>query len=297
MTAPRQILAGSTYLITHRVSERRFFLRPSKLLNAIINYLLAVVSERYGVLLHAVCVLSNHLHIVLTDPHARLPEFQRDLDSLAARAINCLLGRWGPLFERDALSVVCLETPADVLDKMVYVLANPVAAGLVRRGREWPGVWSEPRLVGGEGVVLDRPKEFFRQDGPLPASARLRLHRPPGFENDPGFVGTLLQALEAKEDRDAAELGASGRSFMGVARVLAQKWYGRPASPDPRRGLNPRVACRNKWKRIEALRRLRQFCSDYRDALEKWRAGQRNVTFPPGTYLMRVLHAARCALA
>lgn len=295
MTAPRQVLAGTTYLVTRRVSERRFFLRPSKLTTAIVGYLLAVVSERYGILIHAVCVLSNHVHIVLTDPDARLPDFHRDLDALVARAVNCSLGRWEALWERDSYSAVRLETAETILEKIVYVLANPVAAGLVRRGRDWPGLWSDPTLVGGDGVVFERPKDFFRADGPLPATARLRFHPPPGFENPPELVAAVLSGLRQAEDRAAADLAASGRSFMGVARVLAQKPDARPATGEPRRGLNPRVACRNKWKRIETLLQLAEFRTAYRAALAAWSAGLRDVTFPPGTWLMRVQHRVCCA--
>jgi REP element-mobilizing transposase RayT len=297
VTSPRQVLAGTTSLITRRASERRFFLRPSKETTALLSYILAVVSERYGVLLHAVCVLSNHLHIVLTDPQARLPDFERDLDSLIARSVNCLLGRWESLFERDSYSAVLPETRDDALDKIVYVLANPVAAGLVRRAKEWPGLWSDPRLIGGEGVEFERPKGFFRENGPMPAKARLRFHLPPGFDDAPEFVAELRRRLEKAEDRAAAELGKQGRSFLGVARVLAQKWYARPKSGEPRRGLSPHVACRNKWKRIEALARLATFREAYREALAKWRDGIREVTFPPGTWLMRVQHHVCCSAA
>lgn len=290
VTAPRQVLQGTTYLVTRRASERRFFLRPSKETTALLSYVLGVVAERYGIILHAVCALSNHLHIVLTDPHARLPEFQRDLDSVVARALNRALGRWESFFERDSYSAVRLETRDDVLDKLVYVLANPVAAGLVRRGKEWPGLWSDPRLLGGEPLLCERPKGFFREAGPMPASARLKLHPPPGFENDPDLVSELLRQLEKAEDRLAAEIAKQGRSFMGVARVLAQKWYARPRGGEPRRGLSPHVACRNKWKRIEALSRLVSFREAYREALARWMDGIREATFPPGTWLMRVLH-------
>ncbi len=294
MTAPRQVLEGTTYLVTRRASERRFFLRPAKETTAIFGYLLAVLSERYGILLHAVCVLSNHFHLVLTDPGARLPEFHRDLDALVARAVNCSLGRWEALWERDSYSAVRLETPDAVLEKMVYVLANPVAAGLVRRGGDWPGLWSDPKLIGGEGVVFERPKDFFRANGPLPATARLRFQPPPGFANTPELVAELRRRLRQEEDRAAADLAARGRSFMGVARVLAQKPDARPATGEPRRGLSPRVACRNKWRRIEALLELGGFRSAYRAALAAWKAGERNVSFPTGTWLMRVQHRVCC---
>jgi REP element-mobilizing transposase RayT len=296
MTAPRQVLEGTTYLVTRRCSERRFFLRPSKKTNAIFSYILAAVAERYGVLIHAFSVLSNHFHVVLTDPHTRLPEFHRDLDALVARAVNCSLGRWEGFWDRDSYSAVRLEGTQAIVEKMVYVLANPVAAGLVRRASEWPGLWSGPDLLRGEPITLERPKEFFRAGGPMPARARLELCRPPGFENDDEFVDDLLDELRRAEDRVAVELAAQGRSFLGAARVRAQSPGARPAPGEPRRALSPRVASRNKWRRIEALLRLREFHRAYREALAAWTAGTRDTLFPAGTWLMRIQHRVCCAV-
>jgi hypothetical protein len=107
-------------------------------------------------------------------------------------------------------------------------------------------------------------------------------------------VPELVHQLEHAEDRAAAELAAEGRSFLGVARVLAQKAHGRPTAREPHRSLSPRVATRNKWKRIEALLKLADFRFAYRAALEHWRAGVRDAVFPLGTWLMRVRHRVRC---
>jgi putative transposase len=296
MTAPRQVLEGATYLVTRRCSERRFFLRPSRRTTAIFEYVLGAIAERYGILIHAFCVLSNHFHLVLTDPGARLPEFHRDLDALIARAVNCSLGRWEAFWDPDSYSAVKLEGAQTILEKMVYVLANPVAAGLVRRAAEWPGLWSDPKLLGGEALAIERPREFFRAKGPLPATARLQLTPPSGFETS-DLVETLSRLLAEAEDRAAAALADAGRSFLGVARVLAQSPHARATANEPRRGLNPRIASRNKWKRIEALLRLKDFGSAYRDALGAWRAGLRDALFPHGTWLMRVQHRVRCVSA
>ena len=38
MTAPRQVLPGTTYLVTRRCAQRQFLLRPSKLVNEIFSY-------------------------------------------------------------------------------------------------------------------------------------------------------------------------------------------------------------------------------------------------------------------
>jgi REP element-mobilizing transposase RayT len=295
MTLPRQVLAGSCYLVTRRCSERRFFLRPSRLTNEIFGFILAVAANRYGIRVHAYCVLSNHFHLIVTDPDAKLPLFHRDLDGLVARAVNCALGRWESFWDPDSYSAVRLETSEDVLRKMVYVLANPVAAGLVRRGGDWPGLWSDPALIGGLASTFKRPRCFFRADGSLPSSVRLQLHPPPEWEEAEDFVETLRRQLADAEDRAAAALGSQGRSFLGVYGVLAQKPRARPPTDAPRRALNPRVACRNKWGRVQALLRLAEFVREHREALHAWRAGRRDALFPPGTWLMRVQHLACCA--
>ncbi len=293
MTAPRQILEGTTYLVTRRCSERRFLLRPSAAMNRMFLYILAVAADRFGILIHAFCVLSNHFHLVLTDPDANLPAFSRYLDSLVARSTNAALGRWEHFWAPNSYSAVALQTPEDVLAKTAYVLANPVAAGLVEHAREWPGLWSAPEQIG-SNIVVERPKAFFRQDGPMPESIRLRLHTPKGFESE-AFRMQLSQALASLEAQAAAQLASERRRFAGAVSVLAQRPTGRPAPGEPRRRLSPRVACRDKWKRIEALSRLSSFLEAYREAFFAWRKGIRSALFPPGTYLLRLTHKVRCA--
>ncbi len=295
MTAPRQVLPGKTYLVTRRCSERRLFLRPSRTTNAIFAYLLAVAVRRYGILVHAYCVMSNHFHLVVTDPDARLPDFHRYLDGLVARAVNASIGRWESFWDPDSFSAVRLETAAAVFEKIVYVLANPVAAGLVRRGRDWPGVWSDPSRIGECGVNAERPKSFFREGSPMPTSATLQLDLPPGVDDGRTFADAVLAALREAEERSCAEHARTCRPFVGRTAVLAQKPYARPSTGEPRRALSPGIASRNKWKRIEALLGVAEFRRAYREALAAWTAGVRDVLFPSGTWLMRVRHGARCA--
>ncbi len=292
MTVPRQVLPGTTYLVTRRCAQRQFLLKPSKVTNAVFLYLLAVAARRFGVEVHAFCVLSNHFHLVVTDPCAQLPAFHQFLDALLARALNASLGRWETFWAPNSYSAVTLTSPSDILDKAAYVLANPVAAGLVRAGRLWPGLWSAPEWIGGEALEVHRPKLFFDEKGVLPERASLRLTPPAGFTSAEAFRDELAAALSEREAR--ASLDTPG-GFVGVARVLAQKATGRPAPGEPRRALNPRVAAKDKWKRIEALGRLVTFIRSYRSAWAARRAGRPNVTFPLGTYLLRVLHGVPCA--
>jgi len=291
MTAPRQVLPGASYLVTRRCSQRQLLLRPSRTTTEVFLFLLAVAARRYGIRLHAFCVLSNHYHLVLTDPNAQLPFFQQFLDALLARALNAALGRWEAFWAPDSYSAVALTSRADIIDKSAYVLANPVAAGLVRAGRLWPGAWSAPETIGGEPLVVRRPKHFFDENGTLPEEMPLRLTLPPGPGSAAEFRDLVRVALEERE----AKANQNTRGFLGAARVLAQKSTDRPRSGEPRRALNPRVAARDKWKRIEALGRLVGFLRSYREAWIARREGRGSFVFPAGTWLLRVQHGVACA--
>ncbi len=297
MTAPRRIIAGTTYLVTRRCLDRQFLLRPSKLTNQVFGFLLAVAARRFDIDLHACCVMSNHVHLVLTDHKAQLPAFHRFLDSLVARSMNAILGRRDYFWASASYSAVALEGPSDIIGKSAYVLANPVAAGLVRLGRQWPGLWLDPAGHTGGSVEFERPTRFFRTRGAkaLPERASLSLVAPPGFESLEEFTRAVASELEAREAQAEAERRRDGRSVLGPAAVLDQPPFDRPRGQEPLGGLNPRVASKEKKRRIEALTDLVEFLTSYRLAFAQWRAGARDALFPHGTYLMRVLHGASCA--
>lgn len=273
------------------------FLRPSAETNQLFLYVLAVAAERFGIVVHAYCVLSNHFHCVLSDPDGVLPAFEQYLASLVARSVNALHGHWESFWAPGSYSAVSLSTPEDVLEKMAYVLANPVSAGLVRRGSEWPGLWSSPDMIGGRPITVERPAHFFRAVGPLPATASLSIAPPPGVECVGSFRRSLAKEVSLREERAARELEAERRSFLGAPRVLAQKPLSWPTSREPRLRLNPRVAGRDKWKRIEAIARLKEFLKAYRSAWLEFASGVRDVVFPHGTYWMHIAYGLPCAAA
>jgi REP element-mobilizing transposase RayT len=266
-----------------------YLLRPGKLPNQVFGYLLGRAAARTGVQVHAYCVLSNHYHLVVTDPGANLPLFHQYLDGLVARAINALYGQWDAFWESDSYNAVVLETPEDVIDRCAYVLANPVAAGLVRKARKWPGLWSSPADVG-RTIEFELPLHFFDRKGYLPKEIGLALAVPPGFASAEDFQGRLAVALEALEEKAARER----TSFLGVARILKQRVLDRPASSRQRRTLRPRFGARDHGRRVDLASRLKAFLAEYREALAAWREGMRDVVFPRGTYQMRVAHKVLC---
>jgi REP element-mobilizing transposase RayT len=280
VTKPRCVLPDTIYLLTRRCSERRFFLRPDPAVTWVFEYLLGLLSKQYGVAIHAYVVMSNHYHLVVTDTQGRLPDFQRDLNSLLARAINRHWGRWEAFWDRQSYSGVKLLEDGDVVAKMAYTLANPVKARLVNRAREWGGATSAS-MVFGRARQIPRPEGFFR--GSMPDTVELVLTRPACFE---GLSDAeLLERIRADVARREAEHAKLGKA-VGMNKVSRQDWWSSPATPEPRRQLQPTVAGRNKWARIEALRRSKEWLSAYYRALQLFVTGKRDVEFPRGTWQM-----------
>jgi hypothetical protein len=281
------------YLITRRCTQRQFLLRPSSLTNQVFTYCLAVAAEETGVQIHGVAVLSNHWHGVVSDPLGTLPEFLALLHKLVAKALNALLGRWENFWSSDKTSVVRLVDEHEVLDKMAYVQANPTTAGLVKSPDLWPGLLS--RHVG-ETLEVEMPDVFFDDEGQLPHEATLQLVRPPIYrELDTRELDALLvQEVGKRVRRARGEMRQVGKSFLGPKTVLRQATSAQPKTPEPRRNLSPRIACKSTEHRVRALNDLKRFLGRYREAWARWRNGDRQVEFPFGTYAMRLRDGVRC---
>jgi len=185
--------------------------------------------------------------------------------------------------------------PADIVAKTAYVLANPVAAGLVRRGAEWPGLWTSPEQTGVAKLTARRPKVFFDPKSYMPEAATLELRVPPGFASAEEFRTLVSDGLRCVEDKHQQEAASEGRRFLGAARVLAQNPFARPSAGEPRFERKPRIAARDKWRRIEGLLRLKSFLRDYRQAWVDRRSGAPKALFPAGTNLLRIMHGVQCA--
>ncbi|MDC3379321.1 transposase [Planctomycetota bacterium] len=303
MTAPRWLLPGKTYLLTRRCTQRQLLLAPTSTVREVFRYCLAQAASKFGVEVHAVLVMSNHFHVVATDPRAELPRFMHWLDLHVARAMNVHHRRGENFWSNAPFSAVVLGNADSVLDKIVYTLANPIEAGLVAHLREWPGVYSKVSELAGGQWVADRPGFFFRQKGKaLPEAVRLTLRKPPQFADlsPEAFRKAVSKALKARVRAIKADRGERGlHGFLGRQGVLSQvnEPFRSAGSTRPDRGLCPRLACRDKWRRIELATTLVAFYNAYRDARDRWLIGEQDVVFPAGTYWLRVAYGVVCGQA
>ena len=278
-------------MVTRRVRARQFRLRPSPRVNQVLGYVTAVLARRHRVPLYAVCWLSNHYHAVLQDVLGTICDFNRELHSLVARYVNLMHGEQGALWSEHQTSRVAPQAPEDLIDQIAYTMANPVAAFLVRFGHSWPGLrrcWPAP------AKTFRKPPGFFRtkeNTDDWPDEIELTFSRPPGYEHlsDAELDALIRARIKHHEDEARQRADANRSRFLGRRRILAQKRWHAPTTSE-RRGISPRIACKDKQLRIEALQRDRDWYDAYCDARDRFNDGERDVLFPYGTYKMCVVH-------
>lgn len=300
VSKPRQILPGKTYLITRRTVLRHMLLRPDRVMTQIVVYLLAIAAERHGLQIHALCAMSTHIHLVVTDVDGELPKFLRFFHRMVALC-TMVHRRWGAsVWDTSATSVVRLETEAAVVEKIAYVLANPVAAGLVRRAELWPGAKVLVHEIGGGALSARRPEVYLNPKN-WPDEATLPIRLPPGIkpaeaESFRGLVRAEIDRLEAQAQAEAQE---RRRPFLGAERARKVAPTARATTVEPAIDRNPTFAVGrgqgDAWQ--NAVAAVRAFRACYQLALDRWCAGARDAVFPAGTWLMRVFHGADAAPA
>jgi len=298
MSYPRRVVPGMVVMVTRRTLRRTHLLRPDPELNNLFRYCLAIVAQHYGVLVHAAVVMSTHEHLILTDVRGQLPRFLQELHRLLALGIKVLRKWEGAVWDHEKTSVVELCTQQAVLEKIAYVIANPVAAGLVRRSHQWPGVTTTPEHFGRASWTAKLPAFYLDQDNPRwPKIATLSLSMPQLDIGDAAARVAVADEVAHLEAMASATMQAAGRRVIGREHLAALSPYDRARSWEPLRGRNPSFAVGRHQREafFDSVAVLRAFRWAHRAALEAWRNGVRSVLFPPGTWLMCWAHGALVA--
>ena len=289
MTLARQVVAGRTYLISRRCTQRQFLLRPDPMTEQIYLYCLGEAAQRYEITLHGFIAMSNHQHLLVRDNHANFPAFLAHLHKMLSKAMNALRRRWENFWATEQPNAVYLVDPADRFAKLVYLLANPIADHLVDRISDWPGACSLGMHLSGTTKSVKRPRGFFRSNGKMPNEVTLRIERPDGFEelSEEEWVAKLREALHLEEERAREERKAGGRGVLGRKAVLRAEPTDSPKTVEPRRELRPHLACLDKRRRLRELAALVAFRARRLAALVRYLTGGCDVVFPHGTYRIR----------
>ncbi len=171
---------------------------------------------------------------------------------------------------------------------------------IVEHADQWPGAKTSLEDLAGGVIEATRPRRYFSaKNKQWKETLPLHITRPPMFAQVEDEVFRQLNGVELECLELAAhnEMRATGQRFRGAAEVMKISPRSRAKTPRPKGQLNPKFAVGrgNAEALKECIARRRAFLNHYYQALERWRAGDRDVVFPAGTWWMRVFHKAKTA--
>jgi REP element-mobilizing transposase RayT len=290
----RKIEPNQPVEITCRTVQGRHLMRPSPELNRRIVGVLGRAQRQTGMVVHAVVVMSNHIHYLLSPASAeQLARFLQYAQGNIAREVSRFCGWKGPFWARRYQHIQISNEDEAQMARLRYVLAHGVKEDLVACVGDWPGVHSALTLAHGEtlaGIWYD-----------WTALGEQKRRGRPVCEEDFGQVETLVlsplpcwsglpaeevrcevQALVKEIDQTARERRqADGIRVAGRGRVLRSS---RRKPREMKRKPAPRfhTATRDAWFALRDA--YVEFVAQFRDAADLLRQGVRDPPFPPGSF-------------
>lgn len=280
------------------MNSRLWFIKNPHLHDRILAFL-ARYAEWFGVILYGFIIMGNHYHLVAKFPRCNKAAFCKAFDSIIAKLTGSLVGNFegGKVWGRP---VRCqpLGTDADVKHWVFYVALNPVKSGLHKNLSKYPGYNSFKDAIHGRERKF---KIFNREDynnrkrhnRSLTKEQCMTVHtlkfaRLPGFEKMPQerYERELLQELRQRREILIAERSIEGKGFASQSFLEALKPGDKPKTTktskrDSKRPLILTMCAATRKRFLEWYFDMRE---QYRRASARFRAGELDVVFPPGTY-------------
>jgi putative transposase len=267
-----------------------FMLKPCPITRAIIAFCIFEAALLHGISVHAITVMSNHVHIVFTDHLANHPLFTKHAFAEIAKALNAHWGHTGSFWERAKRpSPQHLVTRAAVVEAMAYTLANPAEAGLVETSTQWPGLVTnaDDILTGKRYLGNVGPSKYLASRKVKELTMAMTL--PKGVGDAETFVADVRREHLAIEKAARDERHAKRKTVLGAQAAMAQDWWQRPKTSAKIGKMNPAIKAVTKEERIAAILALKAWRKAYHDALLVFCEGDRAVAFPEGTWRMKQL--------
>ncbi|MEM7519054.1 MAG: transposase [Planctomycetota bacterium] len=283
--------------ITCRTVQGRFLLRPGKEANRRIRGVLGRALELHeGIELHAYVFLSNHYHLLLSTRSAQeLAAFMGHLNGNLARELG-RLHRWREKFwGRRYRDIPVSNEESQQIQRLDYLLAQASKEGLVASPREWPGVTCVPALLNRRpdvGIWHDRTSEYEAKrrrekirPGQFHFEKILELAPLPCWQHlDANAYRALIQErVEVIEAQTRERHERAGTRPRGRRAILRERPHHRPIRAT--RSPAPRFHCATRAAREAMWTAYRLFVEAYREAVARFRAGERHVSFPDGAFL------------
>jgi len=222
------MLAGIPVHVTHRGNNRQRCFYQDQDRDFYLFHLRRLL-PRAGCAIHAYCLMTNHVHLLLTSTSVQgCAVLMKDLGQLHTQYVNRNYGRSGSLWEGRFRSCL-VQSEEYVLACYRYIEMNPVRANLASHPAEYPWSSYQTNANGDSDSFITPHGEYLR----LGANDLERTHR---YRE---LVDETLDATRIDEIRMATNgnFALGGRSFgREVSATLGRRAErglpGRPSSTD-----------------------------------------------------------------
>jgi len=137
---------GAFYHVTSRGNEQKDIFKSRRDREQFLSYL-KFSTERYGAVIHAYCLMSNHYHLLLETPEGNLSQIMRHINGAYTTYFNVKRKRAGHLFQ-GRFKAILIEADEYAAELSRYIHLNPVKAGIVAKPDEYE--WSSYRYYIGQ---------------------------------------------------------------------------------------------------------------------------------------------------
>lgn len=134
----RIVYPGAYYHVTSRANERKDVFKSQRDREKFLEYLTSA-TERYGAVVHAFCLMSNHYHLLLETPEGNLSQIMRHINGAYTTYFNMKRKRSGHLFQ-GRFKAILIEADEYLTELSRYIHLNPVRAGIVEKPEQYK--WS-----------------------------------------------------------------------------------------------------------------------------------------------------------
>lgn len=139
---------GAFYHVTSRGNEQKDIFKSEADREKFLFYL-ASARERYGAVIHAYCLMTNHYHLMLETPLGNLSRIMKHINSSYTTYFNIKRKRAGHLLQ-GRYKAILVEADTYAAELSRYIHLNPVRAGMAKSPEDYR--WSSYRFYteGGE---------------------------------------------------------------------------------------------------------------------------------------------------
>jgi len=171
--------------------------------------LLKESAEKFNLRYYALCLMPNHVHLLIEPQERNLAEAMRSIFSRYAAKFNNKYERRGHLFGEPYRQSVCLDSTY-LLTASVYIHLNPVRADLINESNSYR--WSSSAVY-----CQQTPRESFVDPQPV-----LRLVHEDGATARRKYKQLMLGVQGAEPDNALEQEGAVERFCMQLSRMFPQ---------------------------------------------------------------------------